>query len=59
MKVSKELAEILQEASNEVDTWPRWQRSLDPQGSRRGSSEEAPESEGSAQDASDTKEPAA
>lgn len=34
MKVSKELADILRAASEEVDTWPQWKRSLDPIGDR-------------------------
>jgi hypothetical protein len=32
MKVSKELAEVLRQASEEVDAWPQWKRSLDPIG---------------------------
>jgi len=34
MKVSKDLAEILRQASEEVDAWPEWKRSLDPIGDR-------------------------
>jgi hypothetical protein len=32
MKVSKELADVLRQASEEVDAWPKWKRSLDPIG---------------------------
>lgn len=34
MKVSKQLADVLEQASREVGAWPQWQRSLDPQGSQ-------------------------
>jgi hypothetical protein len=34
MKVSKELADVLRQASEEVDAWPKWKRSLDPIGER-------------------------
>lgn len=33
MKVSKELVSILNDAFKEVNTWPKWQQSLDPQNS--------------------------
>jgi len=44
MKISKELADVLREACNEVDRWPQWKRSLDPLGSKADDSEsnEAP-----------------
>jgi hypothetical protein len=32
MKASKELADVLRQASAEVDAWPQWKRSLDPIG---------------------------
>jgi hypothetical protein len=32
MKVSKELDDVLRQASAEVDAWPKWKRSLDPIG---------------------------
>jgi len=32
MKVSKDLADVLRKAGEEVDAWPQWQRSLDPIG---------------------------
>lgn len=32
-KISRELAEILEEANSEVERWAPWQRSLDPHGS--------------------------
>ena len=32
MKVSKELSDILRQASAEVNAWPKWKRSLDPIG---------------------------
>lgn len=35
MKVSKELADVLRQASAEVDAWPKWKRSLDPIGDSR------------------------
>ena len=38
VKMSNQLAEILEEASSEVETWPHWQRSLDPQGDELDSS---------------------
>jgi len=34
MKISKELADVLKQASEEVDTWPKWKRSLDPIGDK-------------------------
>jgi hypothetical protein len=41
MKVSPELAGQLKEVSAEVATWQPWQRSLDPEGSKAQSPEEA------------------
>ncbi len=40
MKISKELADVLRQASEEVDTWPKWKRSLDPIGDKSGRSDE-------------------
>jgi len=40
MKVSKELANILNEAYKEVNAWPKWQQSLDPQNSGTAASEQ-------------------
>jgi hypothetical protein len=34
MKISSELAEVLRKASEEVDGWPKWKRSLDPIGDK-------------------------
>jgi len=34
MKVSKELADVLKQASEEVEKWPQWKRSLDPIGDK-------------------------
>ena len=34
MKISKELADVLKQASEEVETWPKWKRSLDPIGDK-------------------------
>jgi hypothetical protein len=36
MKVSKQLEDALNEVSREVDAWPPWKRSLDPQNRRSG-----------------------
>lgn len=33
MKVTEELADLLKQACQEVDSWEPWQRSRDPQGS--------------------------
>lgn len=35
-KVSKELADVLKGASEEVSKWPTWKRSLDPLGTPEG-----------------------
>ena len=32
MKISKELDDVLRQASAEVNAWPKWKRSLDPIG---------------------------
>jgi hypothetical protein len=34
MKVSKELAQVFNQAAKEVENWEVWQRSLDPQGEK-------------------------
>ena len=39
MKISKQLEDALNEVSREVDAWPQWKRSLDPQNRRSDSSE--------------------
>lgn len=59
VKVSQELAEILQEASKEVETWPQWQRSLDPQGSKADATSDESKSDRSGRDVSRRKESAA
>jgi hypothetical protein len=41
MKVSKELADVLRNASEEVAAWPKWKKSLDPIGDRSERSEDA------------------
>jgi hypothetical protein len=34
MKISKQLEDALNDVSREVESWPQWKRSLDPQNQR-------------------------
>ena len=39
MKVSTELADVLKRASERVNSWEPWQRSIDPQGAKEENSQ--------------------